>query len=628
MCCLCLSEMSLDRPSSSFLHRLPKVELHAHLNGSISAALLTHLDQLKKKESAIHSSPPSAFPEGGKQPSASSGGAVADISWIVKGPDGFASSHITDASLSDDVSKRISSSSGDDKATTASAPPAAVEDAKKLKWNYCFKVFDLVYTIMDNLAFTKLAIQDVLIHYAMEHTMYLELRTSLRDGLFSSYTSDDHKPVSKEDYLRCVIDTTEQVLRGEFIPIPGLSAGAIIPLWTMYSELLPLGATGGKKGSLDDDEHRELLFMDVLKCLLDKMIVRLSVSVSRSLPLAVASETVEIAGALRQEQEDVIKELACCRERNGAERGGWHKPSLKNKAKFGIVEPSQTVVQAEEKAKVPVKPPCGRDLLEWTKHMMLITSIDFSGNAYKHAFTDFIPVLQRARDELGFAITMHAGEKDDDDELEQMISFGPHRWGHLVFVSERALDKIIRGTRTNMQPIELCVTSNMLTCGHTTVDEHHFASLLDLASIDDFEGAIKKRRVPSSSARPQGEKDDDDGADEFAAARRVRVSFNTDDRGVFFTSMTRELELVESSSFMHCYNTAKGAAPGMMCAVELLQRAAVSHAFPPTMLLRRVSGRELNGRGDSTSAEVEASRINLAHYCWLTEHYDQHQWPS
>jgi hypothetical protein len=330
----------------------------------------------------------------------------------------------------------------------------------------------------------------------------------------------------------------------------------------------------------------ERAFQEAVRRRLDMMIVRMTPSVSRSLPLSAAYETIDIVAQVLLQQRDTAEQ---------------HLQRIRKNS------PRGTLV----------------DLLEATRKMVLITSIDFSGNAYKHSFREFMPLLQRARDQLCLAITLHAGEKDDDSELNEMIEFGPDRWGHLVFAGPDAIGRILSSNdvstpsgqsqtrNSRAAPIELCITSNMLTTGHTCADEHHFPMLLDSGCLDKLRTQIMSR---IASAAPHGP-EDQAAADreEYIAGRDARVSFNTDDRGVFLTSLSKELSLVVASKFVqsHIQQYLPRIADSVEAAVSVaavLQHAALAHAFPPPSLLCE---------GLVEPEPTNDDSVQLAHYSWL-----------
>lgn len=103
-------------------------------------------------------------------------------------------------------------------------------------------------------------------------------------------------------------------------------------------------------------------------------------------------------------------------------------------------------------------------------HNQGVVGIDLSGDPTKGTFTDFLPALTRARS-LGLKITLHAGEvRDMNKEMEQMADFKPDRFGHCCFVSDPNLERL----KTSGVPIELCLTSNLLSNSVAELQDHHF----------------------------------------------------------------------------------------------------------------------------------------------------------
>lgn len=436
----------------AFLWRLPKVELHAHLNGSISLPLLRHLQTV-----------------------ATSG--------------------------SEDIASFLS----DEALDTIRDPKARME--------WCFKAFDAVYKTMNNLAFTRIAVQDVLFHYAAEHTVWLELRTSLREGLLrhpSRRGDGVDEPVSQEDYLRAVHDAADDLLSGSFVydwrsgdritideDCEAYNTESVQRWFSDADEIyrgtafLPkkVAESIARTGTFDRLSPRSVLTNLVLPHLRTNMKVALSISVSRSLSLAAAIGTLRVAGAV-------------CGPFSGS--------------------------------RVP------------------LTSVDFSGNCYRQRFHDFVDVLQEMRT-LGLKVTLHAGEKLDDDELADMIQFVPERWGHLVYCGNDARQLVVQQGR----PIELCPTSNLLTAAHESIDSHHMSHHLDVAEYLKVAGEFHQC-VSQSTALLSG----------------APISFNSDDRGVMSTSMTEEWYLVAQHELIRCRSSDE-----QCLLLWFLSRRALADAF-------------------------------------------------
>ncbi|TKY90812.1 hypothetical protein EX895_000810 [Sporisorium graminicola] len=99
-----------------------------------------------------------------------------------------------------------------------------------------------------------------------------------------------------------------------------------------------------------------------------------------------------------------------------------------------------------------------------------VVGIDLSGDPTKGDWSTFLPALKRARS-LGLKITLHAGEVTDrDSEMSQMLDFHPDRFGHCCFVSS---SNMLRLKASNI-PIELCLTSNLLSNSVAALENHHF----------------------------------------------------------------------------------------------------------------------------------------------------------
>eukprot|EP01060_Flectonema_neradi_P037780 TRINITY_DN7715_c0_g1_i1.p1 TRINITY_DN7715_c0_g1~~TRINITY_DN7715_c0_g1_i1.p1 ORF type:complete len:349 (+),score=59.27 TRINITY_DN7715_c0_g1_i1:52-1098(+) len=129
-----------------------------------------------------------------------------------------------------------------------------------------------------------------------------------------------------------------------------------------------------------------------------------------------------------------------------------------------------------------------------------VSGVDFSGNCYKGEWNTFLPLLKQAR-EAGLRISIHAGEKDDPAELSSMIDFVPDRIGHFVFSDEESEQRV----RELKIPIEMCITSNLITSNWHPA-EHHISKWM---------------------SHP--------------------ISINTDDRGVFAVTLSSEYQLAHAT---------------------------------------------------------------------------------
>ncbi|EJK51662.1 hypothetical protein THAOC_29146 [Thalassiosira oceanica] len=153
-----------------------------------------------------------------------------------------------------------------------------------------------------------------------------------------------------------------------------------------------------------------------------------------------------------------------------------------------------------------------------------IVGVELGGDPTKNDFGEhFLPVFSKAR-RHGLPISIHCGEvpmaresRDRPDlvraheEALSILKFGPERLGHSLLISEDLgvmLDDLLI-------PVEVCPTSNVLT--------------LELANHE--EGCLLK----GIQNHPQLRKWLDS---------KYPISLNTDDAGIFATTLTREYALV------------------------------------------------------------------------------------
>ncbi|XP_031398965.1 adenosine deaminase-like protein [Punica granatum] len=132
-----------------------------------------------------------------------------------------------------------------------------------------------------------------------------------------------------------------------------------------------------------------------------------------------------------------------------------------------------------------------------------VVGIDLSGNPVIGEWVTFLPALVFAR-EQGFRITLHCGEVLNPKEVHAMLDFHPERMGHVCFFNEEHWKRL----KTYKIPVEICLTSNIMTETISSVDVHHFADLY-------------KEKHP--------------------------LVLCTDDSGVFSTSLSKEYSLAASS---------------------------------------------------------------------------------
>jgi aminodeoxyfutalosine deaminase len=119
-----------------------------------------------------------------------------------------------------------------------------------------------------------------------------------------------------------------------------------------------------------------------------------------------------------------------------------------------------------------------------------------------HWFTD---VYRYAR-EHGLRLTAHAGETAGPESIWSALAIGAERIGHGI----RAIDDpvLVAHLRDRQIPLEVCITSNLLTGAVKSLAEHPVRRLFDAG---------------------------------------VPITLNTDDPGIFRTTLTREFEIARTA---------------------------------------------------------------------------------
>lgn len=147
-------------PLYVILHALPKVDLHTHLNGSISFPSLQHLAALLLGNDS----------------------ATAEVFQFINEEQG--NKHVPwQVAMAD----RGTADKGNVEMKDRQDEPSTTFTNPVIRMHQCFKIFDAIYKTMNYLDFTRVGIQDILFHYFSENTVYIELRASLRTGMYTTF---------------------------------------------------------------------------------------------------------------------------------------------------------------------------------------------------------------------------------------------------------------------------------------------------------------------------------------------------------------------------------------------------------------------------------------------------------
>ena len=188
------------------------------------------------------------------------------------------------------------------------------------------------------------------------------------------------------------------------------------------------------------------------------------------------------------------------------------------------IDRSGTVDQAMENVQLAI---------EMSRSTKYIVGVELGGNPLRNSFTMFEPIFVIAR-KAGLAISIHCGEipmSEDDDtktnsnehvayqEAVSIIQFRPERLGHALLLSDSLIDKLIK----DPIHIECCPTSNVMTLELTSTSsqvagEEGRGNLLDGIKYHPQLGQWIHHQYP--------------------------ISINTDDSGIFSTTLTKEYILV------------------------------------------------------------------------------------
>jgi adenosine deaminase len=372
---------------------LPKFELHAHINGSIPLHVLKRFAE-EDAENEIQNNNNNISSTSFEQEKSASKKLIDDINVFMTplGPDASPSERMA----------------------------------------HCFKVFDVVYKLVQTRQRLCEATRAVVRAFIEDGCIYIELRTTpksfAKDG-----TTDDQ-------YISCVLEAIHDELKlhnGD----DGDDDDAV-------------GATAD-----NSDNSKQQQQSRPRRRRGPKVRCNLLLSINRRIPVEAAQRVIDLAILFREKQRFLLE--------HGAGDG---------KKNFNVAS---------------------------------VVGIDFCGDCYDRTFQEFLPAIERAK-KSGFPVTIHMGEKQDDEEVTQMLSAGPARVGHCVFISERAAQIL----RMRQIPLEICITSNMMTGGLAKPSDHHISNWMK-------------------------------------ASRHHPVTINTDDFSVFSTTLCKELMLFSEIAIDH-----------------------------------------------------------------------------
>eukprot|EP00462_Mataza_sp_D1_P006964 CAMPEP_0175122896 /NCGR_PEP_ID=MMETSP0087-20121206/1954_1 /TAXON_ID=136419 /ORGANISM="Unknown Unknown, Strain D1" /LENGTH=279 /DNA_ID=CAMNT_0016404551 /DNA_START=63 /DNA_END=902 /DNA_ORIENTATION=+ len=104
-----------------------------------------------------------------------------------------------------------------------------------------------------------------------------------------------------------------------------------------------------------------------------------------------------------------------------------------------------------------------------------VIGVDLSGNPAVGEWSTWLPALQLAR-ALNLPVALHCGELEAPEEVAKMIAFSPARLGHVNTLPHNSV--LWAMLLASGIPVELCVSSNVITEVVGSYKQHHVHPLL------------------------------------------------------------------------------------------------------------------------------------------------------